>query len=446
MMLLVDWTIRVSAILGIALLAVFMLRHQSAALRHAILTVSVACAVTIPLLHVILPAWDVDATRLPVLASLKAPAEPQSRPDVPFAFNVEALAPPARTESPVFIDTPPVPEDNPHAAESSSANNLPADSNVVGLSAAPSPLTLERFVTFVWAGGVVIGLSLLIFGTLRIAWISSRCQPVSGTWARIAGEVIRNYELRCPLRIFRSSHTSILSTWGTLRPEILLPANSEEWPEDRIRVVLAHEIAHIKRNDWLIQVIAGVLRVIHWFNPIVWILYCRLRQESEQACDDTVIARGIAGPEYSAHLLAVARTLNTTRPVWTPGLLMAAVDTPKKNLSQPGSPIESLQPYMEVDYIHCGFGLLSGAPRRHDARCRTRTYCCTGSRRPSKHFSNYPKSVGSADLNNGWRVPLCRHRCDSSACGAIFTAGYVGHRRGNRCQTGHKPTHRRRDG
>jgi hypothetical protein len=99
----------------------------------------------------------------------------------------------------------------------------------------------------------------------------------------------------------------MLVTWGLLRPRILVPASALDWPEDRIRVVLWHELAHVMRHDWPVLIAAGVLRAVHWFNPVVWIAYRRLRQESEQASDDLVLRRGVAAADYASHLLAVAR-------------------------------------------------------------------------------------------------------------------------------------------
>ncbi len=82
------------------------------------------------------------------------------------------------------------------------------------------------------------------------------------------------------------------------------------WAEERIRVVLCHELAHIGRQDWVVQMLAELLRAVYWFNPLVWIASRRLRQESEQACDDAVLSlgiNGVDGPEYAEHLLALAR-------------------------------------------------------------------------------------------------------------------------------------------
>src|SRR5690606_18119326 len=94
---------------------------------------------------------------------------------------------------------------------------------------------------------------------------------------------------------------------------VLLP-EAVDWPEERIRAVLLHELAHIRRNDWLVQLLAGVLRAVYWFNPLVWLACARLRLESERACDDAVIGHGVNRTAYAAQLLALARAVNPRMP------------------------------------------------------------------------------------------------------------------------------------
>jgi TonB family protein len=109
----------------------------------------------------------------------------------------------------------------------------------------------------------------------------------------------------------------MLLTWGLLKPKVILPAGAEHWNEHRVRAVLSHELAHIRRCDWTIHVVAEVLRALYWFNPLIWTICRRLRIESEYACDDAALTRGIAGPDYADQLLELARDLNATGRVWS---------------------------------------------------------------------------------------------------------------------------------
>jgi hypothetical protein len=106
-----------------------------------------------------------------------------------------------------------------------------------------------------------------------------------------------------------------------------------EWTDERARVVLCHELAHIRRGDWIIQMIAELLRCAYWFNPLLWIVCRRLRLESEHACDDAVLARGVKGSDYAEQLLNLARVLNESRQPWFPAPAMARPSSLERRVS-----------------------------------------------------------------------------------------------------------------
>jgi hypothetical protein len=88
-------------------------------------------------------------------------------------------------------------------------------------------------------------------------------------------------------------------------------------------MVLAHELSHIQRHDWVVQVLADAARAIYWFNPIFWLASSRLRRESEHACDDAVVRLGAAGYQYAEELLAMTRALRSEERLQAPILAMA---------------------------------------------------------------------------------------------------------------------------
>jgi hypothetical protein len=106
--------------------------------------------------------------------------------------------------------------------------------------------------------------------------------------------------------------------WGLLRARVMLPADADAWPESRQRVVLLHELAHVKRRDCLTQFVAHLACAAYWFNPMVWVAARRLRAEREHACDDLVLAAGTRGSDYADHLLDIARSLRAGAwPTWS---------------------------------------------------------------------------------------------------------------------------------
>ena len=83
---------------------------------------------------------------------------------------------------------------------------------------------------------------------------------------------------------------------GVIRPTVVLPAAADDWPDDRVRVVLLHELAHVRRRDCLTQAVADAACAVFWFNPLAWMAVRELRRERERACDDMVLAAGTPGP------------------------------------------------------------------------------------------------------------------------------------------------------
>jgi TonB family protein len=98
-----------------------------------------------------------------------------------------------------------------------------------------------------------------------------------------------------------------VGTWGTWRPRVVVPPDAAEWGDDRARAVLAHELAHVQRFDWPLQLAAEAVCAALWFNPLSWMVARRLRDEGERACDDVVLGTGLVDRDYATHLFDIAR-------------------------------------------------------------------------------------------------------------------------------------------
>jgi TonB family protein len=273
MSLLLDSTFKVSVVILAGLAATMLLRKRSAAIRHWALAAAILCATLMPALQLVVPAWQIGF-------ALDGPSREASVEVGPVGFEVSRAAPLLPQE--------------PATLTSSSARRLATS----GLLASA------------WIIGSGVSLLILLVGLTRLAWLASRARPVpNGTWTRLAHAIGRDYSLRWPVQLLQTDHPSLLVTWGLVRPKIIIPRAAEHWTEDRVAIVLRHELAHIRRGDWVVQIAGELLRAAYWFNPLVWIACSRLRQESEQACDDEVLVRGVEGPDYATHLLEVARAL-----------------------------------------------------------------------------------------------------------------------------------------
>jgi TonB family protein len=110
----------------------------------------------------------------------------------------------------------------------------------------------------------------------------------------------------------RIGNVSTPLTCGVLRPLILLPENARDWDELRLRAVLLHESAHVRRRDCVAKYVAQASRALLWWNPLAWLFVARLNHEQELACDDAVLTAGVPADTYATVLLDVARECSSS--------------------------------------------------------------------------------------------------------------------------------------
>jgi beta-lactamase regulating signal transducer with metallopeptidase domain len=253
--------VKSAIILVIAACVASLMKRQSAAVRHAVWTAGLIGAMAIPLCTLTLPVWETE-----VAASV-------------LSFFQTSLG---------FLGT------------------------------------LRQVAVTIWIAGATAGILLLLYSAGRLAWVAIGAEPVEDArWEALAEEARRNLGISRPVRLLQNRSVPFLGTWGILVPRVLLPRDAEVWPDERIRMVLAHELAHIQRHDWVVQVLADAARAIYWFNPIFWIATSQLRRESEHACDDAVVRLGSTGTRYAEELLAMTRALRSNQRLQSPILAMA---------------------------------------------------------------------------------------------------------------------------
>jgi TonB family protein len=266
-----------SAILLIAFVVFHLLRRQSAALRHLVLTVALFASSVVPFVGPFVPEHRKSRILSRVQRETNQFLKLDENVKEPAARPVQRLV-------------------------SSSRSSFASDT---------------------WIAGVFILSILMLVRTLHIMLLKRRSVCfIDPFWESVASELSNSFGIRRSVRMLQSER-SILGTLGSLRPCILLPREAETWPKDRIRVVLTHELAHIKRFDWLIQIVAELSCTIYWFNPLFWWACRHLRAQGEHACDDVVLNQGVDANDYAAHLLELARSLRTSDSVWSPVLAMA---------------------------------------------------------------------------------------------------------------------------
>jgi BlaR1 peptidase M56/von Willebrand factor type A domain len=109
--------------------------------------------------------------------------------------------------------------------------------------------------------------------------------------------------------VFESALLAAPGSVGWLRARILLPRGWRDWDAVKLRAVLAHERAHIRRWDWLIRVASHVNVCIFWFHPLVWWMERELARLAEEACDDVALSEMDDREDYAATLIEIARAV-----------------------------------------------------------------------------------------------------------------------------------------
>src|SRR5439155_20287912 len=111
-------------------------------------------------------------------------------------------------------------------------------------------------VLAIWLGGAVIILLSVAVGRLRLRALRRAAQPPSnGDWLALLRLLCDELRVGRPVTLLQSADDVMPVTWGWWQPVILLPAEADEWSPERRRVVLLHELAHVKRWDCLTQMI-----------------------------------------------------------------------------------------------------------------------------------------------------------------------------------------------
>ncbi|HEV2734385.1 MAG TPA: M56 family metallopeptidase, partial [Longimicrobiaceae bacterium] len=302
--------LRGSVLLLAAGAATLLLRRASAAARHLVWALAFAGLLALPVLPALLPALEVPLPRAVHFLLHALETETPELPEVEIPFAVEVAPDPDPNPQPA-------PDFDPEIGTAPDAVLMARDAldHPVGDAAPDGPLAVEvhegalalgwpLLLLAAWAAGASVWLGALLLGVLRMRSENARARWVmEGPLAEMLERLRVEAGVRRPVALLRGDESAMPVTWGVHRPRILLPAGAEGWPAERLRAVLLHELAHVRRGDWAVLLAAETACALYWFNPLVWAAAARLRAESEHACDDQVLRAGSRPSDYAAHLL-----------------------------------------------------------------------------------------------------------------------------------------------
>jgi beta-lactamase regulating signal transducer with metallopeptidase domain len=281
--LLVDSGAKSTGVLVVIALVAAAWRRAPAAARHFLWLAAVLSLPVIPFFSTILPKWcplsQSDQATLAKFTARLAPSVEESTKPQPFA----------------------------------GANPVSSNSNPGAPSRANDGIQPREFFTWIawiWLGGVATILVTLLLSVAALSRLEKRSvRLIEGPWLDMLRESCRSIGNRRAVMLLKAPCSRMPMAWGVFHPKVLLPESAALWPVQRLRAVLLHEAAHLRRGDCLANLAVQCVCALYWPNPLVWFAAHRMLVERERACDDIVLKSGIEPSCYAESVVEIAANL-----------------------------------------------------------------------------------------------------------------------------------------
>ena len=253
---------------GAALGLLALMKRRSAAERSWVAHVGLVALVLLALAPLVLPSWNVEA--------------------------------------PAILGEAPTPLP---AASSSPADARPTEASVVAAAEQPAAVSISSgaLATAAYALPAAVLLFVTFLALARLIALRARAEVlVDGHWLSALARAQRRMGFKHGTALLTSNDLASPISWGLMRPVILLNSRAVE-ASGEAEAIIAHELAHIARMDWVKLLLARVATALFWFNPLVWMLAREAHQLREEAADDAVLGADIPDTDYAQLLVGVAR-------------------------------------------------------------------------------------------------------------------------------------------
>ena len=283
MQILIAIAIKSLLIAGLSLGLLQLMKKRSAAERSWIAHIGLLALVIVAFAPMVLPRWHVEVPAM--FASSSANETAPTPASMPTNIGLPASVPQVTKVSPAAVQLP----------------SLSTAAAAAALYAIPA--------------AILILITLLAL--VRLIALRARADVlVDGHWLSALARAQRRMGFKHGTALLTSNDLASPISWGLMRPVILLNSRAVE-AAGEAEAIIAHELAHVARMDWIKLLLARFATALFWFNPLVWLLAREAHQLREEAADDSVLAADIVDTDYAQLLVGVARHE-------CPGLLLGA--------------------------------------------------------------------------------------------------------------------------
>ncbi len=263
--------VKVTLTTVLALVSAYFARRARAAIRHVFMSAAFVVLLALPMVSFLAPAVRIRVAHAPQ--------------ESPQSLAVDALTVPVSPAAPLA------------AAAVTPAN----------------PQSPKVSWSALWMAGWIIGTSLCLLPMVIGVWQIRLLRRTSLPWTQGQSVVDRlavDAGIRRHVAVLLHESVPGPMTCGVLRPAIVLPIGSQTWPSEDVDRAIVHELAHVRRGDWVSQCFARVICALYRFHPLVWVARRQLQLEAERACDDAVLA-GAEATAYANQLVGLAKRLSS---------------------------------------------------------------------------------------------------------------------------------------
>lgn len=150
-----------------------------------------------------------------------------------------------------------------------------------------SKITLRDMLFFVWLLGVIVLSLITLIANINVyRRIKKQPNVTNPAVLQVFEQCKRQMSVKQPILLTETDAVPSPVVYGFMKPRILLSRSLiRSMDADQFRYIFNHELAHIKRRDVAMNWLMHVLVILHWFNPIMWVVYARMRADQEVACD-----------------------------------------------------------------------------------------------------------------------------------------------------------------